>query len=379
MSNRASQVHQWSSQLSTIASESERGSNAGSQQISDRGSQLASYRSSQSVEHPRPTAQTPRRQTISSIASSDNAVYTSEPTDSSVSVPLPLFSPSLRPPEGRDSDEHRDVVSPLQSPPLRQQRSGYLSRHNSNDSRPGSRPGSSQSDFATFIASTIPAWARVYYQRGDRTSMGAPDSSTEASDSRLPTAQSGRTQTPSEGNFPLSIYRPRNRPHQDQSQDVRDSMAISNEPIEQEISVFGPMMTRRSISEMSAPRLRTDKRSTARLSAWRAPSLDEAFGSMMFSRQNRQILLFCLGFIFPFAWMIASFLPIPPNPEISKEATPSQADLERQLAQRVGPVDGRDYQKAFWWRNLNRIMSAVGILLIGAIVSCPRPTNLSKC
>ncbi|KAF2491530.1 hypothetical protein BU16DRAFT_121022 [Lophium mytilinum] len=369
MNNRASQVHQWSSQLSTIASESERGSNAGSQQISDRGSQLASYRSSQSVEHPRPSAPIPRRQTISSVASSDNAVYNSEPTDSSVSVPLPLFSPSLRPEEGRESDEHRDVVSPLQSPPLRQQRSGYLSRHNSNDSRPGSRPGSSQSDFANFIASTIPAWARVYYRRGDeRTSMGAPDSSTEASDSRVPTAQSGRTQTPSEGNFPLSIYRPRNRPHQQQSQDVADSMVISNVSIEQDISVFGPM-TRRPISEMSAPRLRPDKRSTARLSAWRAPSLDETFSTMMFSRQNRQILLFCLGFIFPFAWMIASFLPIPPNPELSKEATPSQADLERQLAQHVGPVDGRNYQKAFWWRNLNRIMSAVGILLIGAIIA----------
>jgi hypothetical protein len=170
MIDRASQVHQWSSQLSTIASESERGSqqlsDRGSQQPSDRSSQQISerapsqqisYRSSQSAEPARPTAPPPlRRQTISSVASSDNVVYHSEPTDSSVSVPLPLFSPSPRLPEGRDSDEHRDIVSPLQFPPLRQQRSGYLSRRGSDSSR----PGSSQSDFANFIASTIPSWAR---------------------------------------------------------------------------------------------------------------------------------------------------------------------------------------------------------------------------
>ena len=143
MNNRSSQVvHQWSSQLSTIPSESERESR--------------SIRGSQSItEVSGPSGQLPRRQTIASIASSDGVNSSSEPTDSSVSVPLPLFSPSLRSPDRRDSDEHHDTVSPLQSPPLKQQRSGYLSRNNSD-----ARPGSSQSDFANFIASTIPAWAR---------------------------------------------------------------------------------------------------------------------------------------------------------------------------------------------------------------------------
>jgi hypothetical protein len=69
--------------------------------------------------------------------------------------------------------------------------------------------------------------------------------------------------------------------------------------------------------------------------------------------------------------MIASFLPLPLNPELSKEATPSQADLEAALAERVGPVDTQSYKKAYWWRNLNRIMSVIGVLLIGAIVSYP--------
>lgn len=67
--------------------------------------------------------------------------------------------------------------------------------------------------------------------------------------------------------------------------------------------------------------------------------------------------------------MIAAFLPLPMNPELSKEATPSQVDVERAFAQQVGHIDEKRYHKALWWRNLNRIMSAVGILLVGVIVS----------
>ena len=67
--------------------------------------------------------------------------------------------------------------------------------------------------------------------------------------------------------------------------------------------------------------------------------------------------------------MIASFLPLPPDPELAQEPTPSQLDIERQFARELGPVDDRSYQKGMWWRNLNRIMSGIGTLLIGVIVS----------
>lgn len=149
---------------------------------------------------------------------------------------------------------------------------------------------------ANIETATVLMNIRVYYRRGERTSLGAPDSGTESSDSvRIPTAQSGRTTTPSDGNFPLSIYRPRNRPHQRISHP--DTISMSDEPIEQEIYVVGP--SRRTANEEYTPRLRLDRRSQAHLSAWKAPSFDENLGSMLFSRQNRQILLFCLGFIFP--------------------------------------------------------------------------------
>lgn len=70
--------------------------------------------------------------------------------------------------------------------------------------------------------------------------------------------------------------------------------------------------------------------------------------------------------------MLAAFLPLPPDPEKLQEPTPSQMDLERHFARELGPLDDRSYQKAMWWRNLNRIMSAIGTLLIGVIVSWRR-------
>lgn len=71
--------------------------------------------------------------------------------------------------------------------------------------------------------------------------------------------------------------------------------------------------------------------------------------------------------------MVASFLPLPSPPDAVHDLTPSQMDVERQLASQAGPIDDRSHQKATWWRNLNRIMSAIGTLLIGVIVSLMMP------
>lgn len=160
---------------------------------------------------------------------------------------------------------------------------------------------------------------------------------------------------------------------------------MSEGPIEQEVyAVGGP---RRHVLELFTPRLRPDRRSQAQLSAWKAPSFDENFGAALFSRQNRQIVFFCLGFIFPFgkhnpahcsfkrvvlihgsAWMIASVLPLPPDPK-AVQTTASELAFEQRFEDQLGPVVDKSYQKANWWRNLNRIMSGVGTLLIGAIIA----------
>jgi hypothetical protein len=137
---------------------------------------------------------------------------------------------------------------------------------------------------------------RVYYQRGERISMGAPGS--ESSESlRLATSHSGRTNTPSEGNFPLSIYRPRNRPRNRASQADTISLADDIQSIDGGVYVLGPNM--HPLSGYSTPHLRTDRRGGTRYSAWKAPSLDDDLNTTLFGRQNRQILLFCIGFVFP--------------------------------------------------------------------------------
>lgn len=213
-------------------------------------------------------------------------------------------------------------------------------------------------------------------------------SRTESTESLRPgTATSGRTDTPSESNFPMSIYRPRNRPHDPQNRfSHADTVStVSDVPEMQEqhqVSTLGSQRRPQGLVTPPTPRLRPARRSQAGLSAWKAPSFDN---EPLFGRQNRQILLFCLGFICPLgeccsqmrlngvvlilvlAWILASFLPLPPDPELSTPA-PSFVDVERQLAGIV-TVDERSFRKAQWWRNLNRILAAVGTLLIGVIVS----------
>jgi hypothetical protein len=60
------------------------------------------------------------------------------------------------------------------------------------------------------------------------------------------------------------------------------------------IYVLGPHM--QPLSNWST--LRTDRRGI-RYSVWKAPSLEADLGSTLFGRQNRQVLFFCVGFLFP--------------------------------------------------------------------------------
>ncbi|KAF1844570.1 uncharacterized protein K460DRAFT_376228 [Cucurbitaria berberidis CBS 394.84] len=359
-------VHQWSSQLSTIPSMSERDSRSlprGSRSFGARSQSQDSYTGNGRTHVPRR-----RGQTVGSAQSSSDNVSSEGQTEFSA-VPRPLFSPVSRSSSTEELDyhsEHLDTISPLPtSVPLRMKNSGYLRRQNSDaGSATDSRPGSAHSDISTFIHNAIPAWARVYYQRGERISGGAPESESTGS-IRLGTSHSGRSNTPSEANFPLSIYRPRNRPRNRVSQP--DTLSLSDEiqHIDGDVYVLGPNM--HPLSGYSTPHLRTDRRGQTRYSAWKAPSLDSDLNRTLFGRQNRQILLFCLGFIFPLAWIIASFLPLPLDPNLA--STPSQADIEQQFAQQFGPTDDKAFQKATWWRNLNRIMSGIGTLLIGLIIA----------
>ena len=345
-----------------------------------------------------------------------------------------------------DHDEHHDTLGELSSPYLHAQHSGSLARYSDPLIRPDSSLGeiqSKRSSYGSYIAATLPDWAKRYYSLGERTSLvisGLPNSSsTSLSSSRLNTADTGRSGSPDPTNVPLSIFHPRKRPriqlpktpndnirtadpgpsssahlappneprlsqisrsealgsnpHRD-----RDSLAITEAtvpPAHERLSVLRPLEARH-VSNPISPHLRRDRRSTAtgatamsrrsmyRLSAWRAPSLEEvgAGCSWIWGPEGRQVVLFAIGFIFPIAWIVAAFLPLPKYPqgemsEVGRNSgergplTRSQLDVEVAIVQEVGSIEERKYQKAMWWRWANRFMSVVGLVVIGAIVSGP--------
>ncbi|USP80882.1 hypothetical protein yc1106_08156 [Curvularia clavata] len=382
-------IHQWSSQLSTIPSGSERDSRSiarGSRSFGARSHSQESYSASGRSNIPRR-----RGQTVSSAQSSIDNVSSEAHTEFSA-VPRPLFSPVPKSSLDDNNSEHLDTISPLPSSvPLRMKNSGYLRRASSVESMSmdESRPGSAQSNVSTFLANSIPAWARAYYQKGERISMAAPES--EYAESIAPErSQSGRSRTPSESQYPPNIYRPRNRPR-NRAASTTDTVSLADDA--QSIDGAGYAANGRQMYQLrgySTPHLRTDRRGQTRYSAWNAPSLDADVHMTLFGRQNRQILLFCLGFLCPLcessllqlirinnctnkrkktAWIVASFLPLPLNPGHMATPTTSQPDLEQQFAQTMAAVDDKAFQKAHWWRNLNRVMSGVGTLLIGVIIA----------
>jgi hypothetical protein len=159
-------AHTWSSQLSTIASVSERDSRSYGHSTPLFGARSRSQsHSTDSYGGPERIQITRRRgQTVGSTYSSDNR--STNPSESA--LPLPLFSPGQSPQQDlfdeKHEDEDLDKISPLPSSvPLRMKNSGYLRRQSSDISLNSSRPNSSHSDISTFNRSIIPAWARCAF------------------------------------------------------------------------------------------------------------------------------------------------------------------------------------------------------------------------
>lgn len=68
------------------------------------------------------------------------------------------------------------------------------------------------------------------------------------------------------------------------------------------------------------------------------------------------------------AWILASLIPLPPAPVLTPPVTPTSPNVAHDLEKAVGSIDQARYENARWWRNINRIMAVVGILIIAAIV-----------
>ncbi|KAF7186087.1 hypothetical protein HII31_12614 [Pseudocercospora fuligena] len=145
---------------------------------------------------------------------------------------------------------------------------------------------------------------------------------------------------------------------------------------------FPRPMTKDRLSEFGThePHLHPSKRTSQnRLSMWKAPSFVESFDTLVKCRCNRQVLLFVLGFIIPLFWMLGAVLPLPKQPaspgDLEKQIAGSEDDVQAaMMAHEAGDAERRwreerKYLKAKWWRMLNRIMSVVGLLVIGAVIA----------
>ena len=140
-------------------------------------------------------------------------------------------------------------------------------------------------------------------------------------------------------------------------------------------------MTNDRLSEFDfqPPHLAPTKRVSIRYSAWRTPSFVESLDTLVHAKGNRQILLFALGFVCPLLWMVAAVLPLPKKPlsanDMEKTLGGSEEDVAMAMMKHeAGDAEKRwreekQWMKARWWRSLNRIMSVIGVLVIGAVVS----------
>lgn len=141
---------------------------------------------------------------------------------------------------------------------------------------------------------------------------------------------------------------------------------------------------------------------------WTAPSVTDTTSNFFGSADLRtaQVVLFTTGFLLPLSWFVAAFLPLPKRPkglgDLEKRAAASaqyQAQLLQQqrssrlsvqqlqqqqldvaeweqmdivaklrLERHAQGVEELRFQNARWWRNLNRCMCAVGLVVIVVVV-----------
>ncbi|KAJ9150733.1 Serine-rich protein [Pleurostoma richardsiae] len=351
--------HQWSSQLSTVMSESEGSSGAGRR--SSRGWASSTHsRLMPSIS--------------SSIAAELEQSSQSRPDSRSESIdrPQPSYARSSHGVYStrmvRDQDEHGDGLADLHEinqRPSRTGLSGFFAGSNSSERNLHSSASSRSPSLSS--SSSIPAWARVYYGSGERRFLAPPSESSISESGGSRPSSIFRTGSPAADHFPLSIYSPRRRAREVQppgSQPFSDSASMDITPLPPMETYHIRTGLRKMTSSIWSPHLRTDRRAD-RYSLWEPPSISWSAESGILGRRNIQVVMFTVGFIFPFAWMTAAVLPLPPNPHLALLET----DTSHKLEYRFGPSDDIHYQSARWWRTLNRCMSVVGLLIIGAIVA----------
>ncbi|POR33592.1 Uncharacterized protein TPAR_06223 [Tolypocladium paradoxum] len=363
----APQQHQWSSALSTVISESEGGSEGPSRSLSPlsgHGRHSSQAGGVSPLLHAFDEARTRSGLTIGESPECPPAAYCRIPNREQSHGTVRLI---------RDHDEHGDGLADLEEPhrPSRTRLQSFLSNYSSDRNLRSS--GSSRSN--SLNRSAIPAWARLYYGSGERRFLAAQPSSDSLFSEFNDGSQGGSflSRSPSAERATPAIHSPRRRPRE--AAPRRRRREVDSEA-DYGIAPCPTMpvarVVKKQTSSIWSPHLRRDRRAS-RYSIWEPPSAVWSTDGSFRYRRNLQPVLFVAGFIFPFAWMVASFLPLPPRPQfemVEGHHSTSHLDLRLEANHLMqGAVDARRYSRAQWWRNLNRAMAVVGIFVVGAVIA----------
>ncbi|PNY23520.1 Uncharacterized protein TCAP_06534 [Tolypocladium capitatum] len=364
----APQQHQWSSVLSTVISESEGGSEGASRSLSPlsgHGRRCSHAGGVSPLLHDFDEAQTRSGLAMGESPECPPAAYCRIPNREQNYSTVRLI---------RDHDEDGDGLADLEELHHRSPRTrlySFLSNYSSDRNLRSS--GSSRSNSLNRLA--IPAWARLYYGSGERRFLAAQPSSDSLFSEFNDGSQGGSflSRSPSAERATAVIHGPRRRPPDatprrgHREADSRADDGIAPYPA---MPVF--RRVKKQTSSVWSPHLRRDRRAS-RYTMWEPPSAVWSTDGSCRCRQNLQPTLFVVGFIFPFAWMVASFLPLPTRPQVEMvESHHSTSHLDLRLEanhQMQGIVDARRYSRAQWWRSLNRAMAIVGVFVVGAVIA----------
>ncbi|RLL95575.1 hypothetical protein CFD26_102198 [Aspergillus turcosus] len=266
-----------------------------------------------------------------------------------------------------DRDEHLDHLSNLPARPTNPAVPSSLSsgsRKSSLRSDSNKRPGTSSS----FVYNMLPTWAKMYYGLdgqtvnsalsvidGSRPPTARPATSNSQALRTIPTA-SGRSRARTTSTMGSVRWMPPLDPRDPRSHWVKGLEADEKSDT-----------TNNRLRHSWSPHLYPDRRVVGQKGkSWTAPSMDSRTEPLL-GRRNMQVWSFCLGFVFPLAWFIAAFLPLPEKPDaVLDENGP---ELEMALKMRLHELARRRYANARWWRNLNRWMSPLGLVIIAIVVT----------
>ncbi|CAK7213721.1 hypothetical protein SCUCBS95973_001895 [Sporothrix curviconia] len=208
----------------------------------------------------------------------------------------------------RDHDEDGDGLADLHDigrQPSRSGLSGFFSSNNGS-----ARNLHSSGSMRSIASGTIPSWARVYYGSGEHRPLSVEPSMSDLGQgddymSGVARPNSAFRRSPSADGMHFNIFNTRRRPREVQPTGPRPfsdaaSMEAGDAGVLQDYRVRAPGL-RKMTSSIWSPHLRVDRRAT-RFSVWEPPSVTWSTGtSSTFDRRNLQVMSFVIGFVFPFA------------------------------------------------------------------------------